>query len=358
MEKDAYDVLMERLGFPGSVYLRRILQYLMTPEQSKVAAELPGSVEEVSQKAGIPVEKVKEILDELFRKGVTFPKDFDKRDYFRFARDIIQLHDATLATKQLDPEKDKEYFKLWHDFGVHESYKKLGEIFSSLGKPFFRIVPAYNAIKDLPDVLPCENIRELFKAQDFIAVVPCSCRMVKVGIGEKCDHTEELKVWHCIQVGRGAEYVVKRGSGVKLSLEEIFKILDEAEKDGLIHTWPNTAAMKGAGVYTMCNCCGDCCEFFLSSRAAKIPLSSMIEKSRYVAYTNLEKCTGCQTCIERCSFDAIELVKPEGSKKYKAQVNAEKCFGCGVCVVGCPQEAIKMKVVRPPEHIPGISQKA
>ena len=81
MEKDPYEVLTERLGFPGSVYLRRILQYLMTPEQARVAVELPGSIEEVSQKTGIPADKVKEMLDDLFRKGVTFPKDFDKHDY-------------------------------------------------------------------------------------------------------------------------------------------------------------------------------------------------------------------------------------------------------------------------------------
>jgi ferredoxin len=46
------------------------------------------------------------------------------------------------------------------------------------------------------------------------------------------------------------------------------------------------------------------------------------------------------------------MVKPEGSKKYKAAIIAEKCFGCGSCVVGCEQGALKMKVVRPPEHIP------
>jgi len=36
----------------------------------------------------------------------------------------------------------------------------------------------------------------------------------------------------------------------------------------------------------------------------------------------------------------------------KAYIDAEKCYGCGQCVVNCPAEAMKMKIVRPPEHIP------
>ena len=76
------------------------------------------------------------------------------------------------------------------------------------------------------------------------------------------------------------------------------------------------------------------------------------EKSRYQAHVNLDDCDGCQVCVDRCSFDAIEMVRAEGSKKYKAVINSDKCFGCGVCVVGCKPEAIKMKVIRPAEHIP------
>lgn len=62
--------------------------------------------------------------------------------------------------------------------------------------------------------------------------------------------------------------------------------------------------------------------------------------------------------MERCLFDAVEMVKIEGSKKYKASIITDKCFGCGSCVVGCEQGALKMKVVRPPEHIPAPPEKA
>ncbi|MBI2829619.1 MAG: 4Fe-4S dicluster domain-containing protein, partial [Chloroflexi bacterium] len=101
-----------------------------------------------------------------------------------------------------------------------------------------------------------------------------------------------------------------------------------------------------------CQCCTDCCTVVVPLVQAGLPLTYGWEKSRYQAYTNTEDCNGCQVCIDRCHFDAIEMQRVEGSKKLKAVVDAEKCFGCGVCVVGCEPEALKMKVVRPPEFIP------
>jgi len=160
-------------------------------------------------------------------------------------------------------------------------------------------------------------------------------------------YTNELETWHCIQLGRGAEYVIARGSGRELSLEEALELVDKIEEEGLIHTWPNTAAISGKGVTVNCNCCSDCCEFFLSARAANISIENLLEKSRYVAFVNEELYVACETCLERCHFGAIEMTDV-------ARIIEKKCFGCSLCVVGCEQGAIEMKAIRPPEHIPSI----
>ncbi len=68
----------------------------------------------------------------------------------------------------------------------------------------------------------------------------------------------------------------------------------------------------------------------------------------FIAYVNAGDCNGCQQCLDRCQFDAIEMERPEGSKKYKAVVDADKCFGCGVCVITCKPEALKMRLARQP----------
>ena len=63
-------------------------------------------------------------------------------------------------------------------------------------------------------------------------------------------------------------------------------------------------------------------------------------------------CTGCQTCVERCHFDAIEMKKVPGSKKMKTSVIKEHCMGCGLCIYKCPSEAMHFELIRPAEHIP------
>jgi NAD-dependent dihydropyrimidine dehydrogenase PreA subunit len=324
--QDPYETLTAAVGFAGSARLRRVLEDLMTPRQAQMAAALPATVAEVADKTGFPEDEVRSTLDELFFKGVAFPRgDFVNRDYYRFARNIIQLHDASMATETRDVVKDRPFFELWFDFAMNEMYPRTADIYRGSTAPMTRVVPAYRAIKDLPGVLPCENFPEMLRAQEVIAVVPCSCRYCTTSVGEHCERTSEEERWNCIQFARGAEYAIKRESGKRLTIEEALELCDRTEEDGLIHQWPNNANMTG--VNTSCH---------------------------YQAYMHdLEACDGCQDCIERCPFDAIIMAKVEGSRKMKASIIDESCFGCGSCVVGCPPVALKMQVVRPPEFIPG-----
>lgn len=48
---------------------------------------------------------------------------------------------------------------------------------------------------------------------------------------------------------------------------------------------------------------------------------------------DIEKCTGCGTCVSACPFGAIEL------RDYKAFIT-EACTLCGACIDSCPEEAI------------------
>ena len=73
--------------------------------------------------------------------------------------------------------------------------------------------------------------------------------------------------------------------------------------------------------------------------------------SRYRARVDSESCIGCQECVERCFFGAIDMMKVPGSKKLKAFVNEEKCMGCGLCVLGCESKAMIFDLVKPPEYL-------
>ncbi len=353
-----YAVLAEGLGFAGSERLVKILKALMTPDQAKMVVALPGTASEVAEATGFAPAEIQKSLDDLFFQGVVFCRgDFVTREYFRFARSFGQLHDSTLATCKLDVVKDAKFCNLWHDFCLNEWYPGSAKHRAAQERPFLRVVPAYKAFENMDDVLPCEDYRELMKAQEIHGTVPCSCRMRTAGVGEPCEHTDEEKDWVCLQFGRAAEYVDKRGSGKRLTLEETLEVVDTIEDIGLIHIWQNSTVMGGARV--SCNCCRDCCADYVPMDMFDAPLEKSWEKSRWEAVIDQDKCDGCQDCIERCQFDAIELVKPEAkargkkAKKMKATVIADNCWGCGVCVPTCKEvKAIGFKVVRPAEFIP------
>ena len=348
---DAYSVLVEQLGYPGSVCLRAILENMITPDQAKMVEALPGTPQEVAEKTGFDVNRVKDTLDELFFMGVVFPKgDFRKRVYFRFVRSASQFFESAMARLQRDPARDTEFYKLWHDFSLNEYYPALAAGHNRSERPGLRVIPAYKSIKDLPGILPSENYPELLRAQEYISTVPCACRYMETSVGNPCHTHNEVAHPVCLQFGRGAEYAVISESGRELSLEETLELSDLCEENGLIHSYFNHSGMTG--FHTSCNCCNDCCMIVVPMRREGYLLNKAWAKSRYEACVDQDECNGCQDCVERCPFDAIEMVKPEGSKKLKAVVDPEPCFGCGVCVVGCETGALKMKVVRPPEHIP------
>ncbi len=358
--QNQYSVIAERFGYPESKRFHALLEDLMTPEQAQMVAVLPGTAEEVAQTTGIDESLVKEELEKLFFTGVVIPKgDFNDRQFYRFPRSVEQFFEATQANSKRDIEKDTEFYTLWHEFSTHEWYPDMAKTYVELPVRQ-RIVPSHKALEGLEGVLPCEDYRELMKARETIAAVPCACRYQTAAVGKACEHTHEEKDWHCLQFNRAAEYVIARGSGKQLSIEEALELVDGIAEDGLLHMWPNFDVMKG--VNTSCNCCRDCCMMYVPLDMIDESIANVWVKSRYEAFIDQDECDGCQDCVDRCQFDAIEMVKPEAaakkdrSKKLKAIVDPDNCWGCGACVPGCKeQQAIGFKAVRPVEHIPAVA---
>lgn len=349
---DAYAVLAERHRYPNSVGYRRILEFLMTPQQARITAELPSPPEEIALKQGIPVETVKAEIDTLFHRGVIFPKNFHTMESPRFARGVAQLHDASqsiLDIKLYDDETKKQLYRLWEEFCEEEWYPNQVSVMDKLEQPISRVVPAYRAIKDIPGIQPYEDMREILKAQKLLAVCSCSCRKRRTTVGKPCEHSHDV---NCFQLNRGAEYAITRGTGRRLTYEQALKLVDEIEEDGLVHNWRND---RGMTTNVFCSCCIDCCMIWHPIDSHKRDIAKHWAKSRFQARVEQELCTGCQKCIERCMFGAIDMVKTPGSKKLKAIVDPEICFGCGVCVLKCEPAALSMKTVRPLEHIPEVA---
>ncbi len=54
------------------------------------------------------------------------------------------------------------------------------------------------------------------------------------------------------------------------------------------------------------------------------------------AKVDTKECTGCESCVDACPLEAIEM------QDDLAVIDEETCDECGTCVDTCPVEAISL----------------
>ena len=344
-ESDVYVKLAGKVNFPRSRYIRQVFRKLVTPEEGEMLLALPATPSELAQRFGMDEPAATRKLDEFVRKGVAILLERGGMTKHLCVASIIQFHDASIhatINRRYEPPQD-EIVELWQRFRETEWFEVLRG-WEETREHRGRVIPSRGAIKDDSQLLPYEDLRAILRQAPAIGVVDCPCRWLRVSRGE-CDKPTFV----CLSLTPGAvKYIVDRGIGKQISVEEGFDILTRCEEAGLIPT----SGGGGARVRNLCFCCTDCC---IILRAVINYGYDLTEKSRYQAVADKELCNGCQVCVERCQFNAIDMKKEPPSKKLKAVVDPETCYGCGVCVVKCPTEALTMKLVRPVEHIPAAA---
>ena len=338
-----YKELSAKIGEADSKVMPYVLQALANLEQARIINELPTPPEEIAEKLNLDKETVDKHLQELFEKGLLFPG----RSGWHITRSWGSLHDSAGSA---NPKYDNDDF---FDLGYAKSeernaisLKEVAEGKVAKLRQVMRVVPRWKSIKDIPGVLPCEDIREAFKAAEPIAVVQCACK--KIDRNRECQ--DSIPTETCFTIGRSAQYNLNRGAGRELSYDEVMELLDSLDEYQLVHLTGNTNSMPRL----VCNCHNCCCGVFhRNTQARELVNQYAVGKSRFIAEVDAEKCKACRKCVdERCPVGAIEMKYFAEFDGEKAFTDPEECIGCGLCVITCPTEARKMKLVRPPEHIP------
>ena len=341
-ENDVYSELAKKLNAPVSKRFLSLVEELLTPEEVEICMELftPATCPELASRFKVDEKSLAEKLGNLVDRGVLTRGETQygfHTNLIGFCHDILQsggVHAGPYAVTQ----KAKDLFA---DFFWNEWQDMMAEGASRMAKPggphINRVWPAIGALELSPnirpeEILPEEDFREVVKNAKRRIICSCGCRVV----WGKCDHPLNT-CFSCFDNSRGEYYIDQPGRTQKeYSLEETLAIVYRNEELGLVHLGS-------------CFCCPDHCMVLNPFR--KINRMDLLPPSRFVAAVDEELCIGCQDCIERCAFDAIEMQKSATSKKLKAYIINENCKGCGVCIVGCKQKALRYEIARPPEYI-------
>lgn len=326
-----YRQLAADIGFPESEMMPQMFAFVADIDDAKLmlAASPPATVEELSEKTGFPVDKVKSMIDALFNKGLIFKsKKPDATRYYK-VRHYMQFHDATVLT----PGIDQAYLDLWKKFEATE-LRTFHEMVKDRDFPQgMRVVPVNVTIEAQNQVMAFEDVKNMVEEAHAIAVTNCSCRTIH-GI-------TDVPMEVCMQLNKAADYALERGTGRALTKPEAIEILKMCEEEGLVHCVENK---YGLG-HVICNCDNVGCGNWGHDRAY---VKKFTAPSRFKARVEPELCTSCETCMDRCFFDAITMEGPDDT----ALIDAEKCMGCGICVPTCPGEAIAYEEIRQKAFIP------
>jgi Pyruvate/2-oxoacid:ferredoxin oxidoreductase delta subunit len=329
-----YKELAQRIGLGQSERIPKLFAMLADSAEAELLLALPGDASSLAEKLDRPKEDVEQQLQTLFVKGVIFPSFKTDPPSYRLGRDIIQFHDATI----LWPDAPQEFLDLWQEWTEVEWPSLAKAVSEILPRPGMRIIPVGVTVQSDSQVLAFEDVKGIIENAKKLAVTKCTCRLV----AHKCDRTLEA----CLQVNNAASYAISRGTGRQITKDEALEIVRKAEEEGLIHATFNQRSVD----HVICNCCGCCCQFLPILIKQGI---SVVAPSRFHAEVDPELCSGCETCVERCYFGAIEMRPKDGEEEdLVAQVNSESCLGCGLCKVTCPTEAISMREVRPSDFVP------
>ena len=320
-----YERLRARLddlatGYPAteSKIEIRLLERLFTAQEAELFVHLAPLLQkpaDVAAQLNRDPGEISAMMEIMAQKGLLFRKRKGEQTFYAAVPYVVGIFEFQLGKMDKDFARDhEEYFKI-----------AFGQTIQSTKTPVLRTVPINRQlVADYP-VAPYEDVLQIIEQQEKISIAPCICRSTKKLAGEGCDKPIE----NCFSFGSHADYYVENGMGRYITIEEAKAIVQKNEEAGLVMQPFNSQKIGG-----MCSCCGDCCGVLRSLKMHPSP--AQMVQSNYFARVDEAECTGCETCVDRCQIDAIDVIDGISS------IDLNRCIGCGLCVTTCPVDAIAL----------------
>ncbi|MFH0975034.1 MAG: 4Fe-4S binding protein [Spirochaetota bacterium] len=304
----------------------RILKHLFTPEQAQIALSMsiipePAKVIQKRLKSKYPdIAELEKILDQMSDQG-SIVRSITRNGLKIYSVIMLAIGMFEFQVNHLK----KEFFEDFKQY-IDEKFRDalLNPKFTQL-----RPVPTKGSITPDLNIMPYDDIRQILgRYRGPFLVVDCICKEGHDLLGHPCKVTKEREI--CLLFGNAARNYKDHGWGREITLEEVFRILDKCEQDGLVVQPSNSQSP-----FCVCLCCGCCCEVLSNAKLLDNPARYFY--SNYYAFTNADLCIGCGRCIDRCQMDAIAL------EDGKGRVDPGRCIGCGLCTTVCNTNAVHLR---------------
>ena len=322
------------MGYPYTDELIDLLKEMFSPNEAQVAMAIPNDLaplavvglENIAARADLPLSAVAEALEAMAARNILFtaPTEDGSTGYA-----LLQVGYGLPQIFFWGGKQDKTAKRMAKLVLNYFKVPITQKIYGSVRTKSFKYSPANMSIEiPMQGVMPNEQIGPIVDAATKIAVAHCPCRMSAKILGRTdCPHSLEV----CVKYDEMAEFVIDKGLAREISKDEAHHIMENSEKEGLVHMVDNA---QGQIKHT-CNCCGHYCWNVGIIRRRKIPRDQLMAVY-FIRETELDECIGCGACADICPVDAVKMVED------KPRVDQNWCIGCGVCAVQCPARVISI----------------
>jgi Pyruvate/2-oxoacid:ferredoxin oxidoreductase delta subunit len=346
---EVYRQLCEALAKRGGEYpgmeipeFYALVEELFSPEEAEVYLAIPRGYHPASAVAaemGKPEEAVALILEALADKGLCSAGKMGGTPFYGSLPFVPGIFEFQFM-RGTNTDRDKNLARLIHDYKTAVDAAKGPP---KITFPATRVIAVDRKIQAGNTIHTYDQVASYIEKYEPLSVSTCYCRHEAKLIDENDDCGKPNEV--CMQFGMGAQFVIDRGMGRKISKGEAMDILKICEDAGLVHSTINRQEID-----FLCNCCNDHC--VILKKAFAQPKPGIALNSGFQPVRDPDLCEACGTCIERCPAAALTMGADD-----LPQIDLDRCIGCGVCASGCPQEAITL-VERPGTQAPPLDHKA
>ena len=349
MGEDVYRQLCDTMANRGGLYpgvdipeFYDVARELFTEEEAAVCNAMPrgfNPASVIAKEMGRDEKEVASILETMADRGLCMAGKKGDMTVYAGLPLVPGIFEYQFM-RGTATERDRRLARLIRVY--KEAYKdRVGE--KTEPYPVSRVITVDRTVKAGNQIHTYDQVAAYIEKYEPLALSTCYCRHQARLIDEKehCGKPDDV----CMQLGTGAQFVIDRRMGRRITKEEALEILKKTEEAGLVHCTTNRQEID-----FICNCCS--CHCVLLKNALAHPQPGLAMNSGFQPVWDTGLCTACETCIERCPMEALKM-----GEDNIPELDLDRCIGCGVCATGCPTEAIGMEE-RPGIPVPPVDNKA